>query len=1608
MLFVGRLDRQVKIAGQRVELGEVEHVLSTHPRVLAAGAVAEEAVAGHKRLVAYVVGSGDPPPAAAELSSYLHERLPQYMVPSGFVDVDVLPLTDRGKIDRASLARSAAANGGDRGAGPASTVERVAGVVAELLQLDSVGFDDNVFDLGADSLLAISLVGVLRERLGVELDVDTVFDFPTAAALADRIEFAPSGARARPRLVAREPQPSAPLSFAQQRAWLFGQMHPESIAYQFSALLRFSGDLDPNALAGALAALIARHGILRTSFVEISDEPRAVIRDEVPVPLESVDLRGAGHGAQARLIRERVRTRIDPRHAPLIRWTLIRSGDAEWALVQVEHHLLHDGWSFPIVISELSELYSARLQRRAPALPEPVVQFQDYAHWERELRASGLVADQLSYWSRQLNPNPPLLEFTPDKARSARESFTGGSIRRRIEPEAIGALAAAGRSAGVTLFMASFAAFAALAHRHTGIEDFQIGSGVANRTEPASQQLVGMIVNAIVLRVDLSGDPTVGELLRRIRRVALKAYANADAPFDAVVETLNPPRDASRSPLFNVLFSFDDTPRTGGHWEGLDVRLAQTLPNGSAKADLNIIGVDDRDGGMTFIWEHSDLYSDATVARLAAQHLTAMVQIASRPDARVSQLDLLSAEDRDQVTSWSGLSRAGAHAAYEREATIGGLFAARAAERPQAPAVTFEGETVTYGSLDRRANRLAHHLLESGVAPRSRVGVCLERSLELIVAILAIAKTGAAYVPLDPRDPRQRLDRLAGISEIGHVVTLSRWRDQAPVTPSRTICLNELTDLSRNPDTPPEADVESTNTLYVMFTSGSTGPPKAVAVPHRAVVRLVRGADYVALDQAQTILGFASPSFDASTFEIWGALLNGGRLALAPSGPLALSELEEVIASEGVTTVWLTAGIFHRVVDDRPELLRSVNQLMAGGDVLSPDHVRRALDTLPDDAVIVNGYGPTEATTFTCTHRITSADVIDGPIPIGRPVPGTTAYVLDAAGKQVPIGAEGELYIGGDGVALGYSGDPEATAHRFLPDPFAADGRSKMYRTGDRVRWRSDGTLAFLGRSDRQVKIRGFRVEPGEVEDAIRCHPGVRDTYVAALERPALDRALVAYVVPGKDTALTPTELRTHAGLTLSAYAVPSEWVMLESLPLSTSGKVDAAALPPPEVNLRERARRRRPARADPLERTLLGIWERVLDRSGIELDDDFFDLGGHSLLAVELFTGIEDELGENLPLATIFDAPTVSQLASVIRRDGWKAFRGSLVAVKRGGHKPPLFCVSAADGNVTGFAALARRLPDDQPVYALQPRGLNGTAPLHTSVAAAAKHYVRQVRRRQRHGPYLLAGRCLGAVVAYEMAQRLISRGERVGLLAVLDSAGPDWQPRLLPDRTPFDDFMLTAARRDRPELDPFSPSDGLELLRWLAEPAPEAPSINRYLYEVYRMSESVRDLFPRVPGADRDALIAWAWAEGPKWGLCVSQLPELPAWMPPIKPARVTLRERLTAARHRVAWRAEEAVDIVSGGRRRGAAGRQRTRVHDAIVRATSAYRAGPYPGLVTLLRSQEYRVHTKLDRWYALDTAGVVEVEVAGSHRSMLREPDVGSLADRLTELIDAAAR
>jgi len=1447
LLFLGRVDDQVKLSGHRVEPGEIERALAAQPEVREAAVAVREDVPGHKRVIGYAVPRQGAELDSPELRARLEAELPKFMVPAAIVPIGSLPLTERGKIDRRALPappRDAERETED------PRLEPIAAAMAEVLRLESAGPREDFFALGGTSLLALRLTGLLRDRLATDLSIGDVFEARTAEALAERIEQGGSRPPGLPPLTRTEPQPTAPLSSAQRRSWLFCRMHPESIAYQFAAIFRLEGELDEAALRGSLTELIRRHEILRTSFETRNGEPVQVIHPPFEAAPTEVDLRGESPATWARLARTKVRKQIEPAPAPLVRWTLVRLGERSWRLIQVEHHLVHDGWSFSLLSGELAELYSARVEGRAADLPEPAAQFQDYTRWEQEARGSEAVRRQVEHWAKALDPDPPLLQLPGARARPQRESFAGGLVRRRIRPELVERMRALGRECEATLFMVSVAAFLAQLQRYSGQDRQQVGTGIANRREPLAEGLIGMTVNTVSLRCDLGGDPTVRELLARVRAMAIEAYANADAPFDAVVDAIGPRRDPRRSPLIQTLFSFHDAPRRPGGWSGLEARIVEGVHNGTAKADLNVVGNPREDGSLNFSWEHSDLLSDGDADRIAGHHQRLLEQFVADPDARLSELDLLDDTERAELERWS--VGPGSHG---RGATVGALVEAQAQRDPSAVAVVDGTEEITYEELLQRARTVAGALRQRGVDRGDRVGVLLDRSIGAAVACCGVLLAGAAYVPLDPLHPAARVVRALEDAEAAIVVVDSQQPFPLPLgVTGLTLAEAEAA------DPVPAVAVEPDDLAYVMYTSGSTGEPKGVEVTHRNVVRLVADPCFAELGPGRAMLHAASPAFDATTLELWGPLASGGTVVCLRDRP-SPDAVAAAIGRHGVDVLWLTAGLFHELVDRRPECLARVDHLLAGGDVLSPDHVRRALAALPPQGRLTNGYGPTETTTFATTHELRPGDQVEGAIPIGRPIQGTSCHVLDPDGREVPVGMTGELAIGGEGVSRGYRYDPELTERRFREDPAVPGGR--VYLTGDLVRIRPDGALEFAGRADRQVKVRGHRVEPAEVENVLRAHPEVADAVVVPFERAPGDLALAAYVTAATaDATPEPGALRAHAAARLPSAMVPSAWIALPELPLTVNGKLDLDALPAPgQEHLVRQSDGGAPR--DELERRVVVAFEVVLEVGRVGVEDDFFALGGHSLLAVSLFEELEKIAGRRLPLALVFEASTPRALATALEAPARQGSWESLIALKPSGSRPPLFAVAAGDGNIVGFGPLARHMPEDQPFYALQPSGLDGRRPLDTGIEEMAERYLRAVREIQPHGPYLLAGRCNGATVAYEMAQRLRAAGEEVPLLVALDSNPPGPKPAELVPGVSYDQLMESAAvraRRAGEEVpDPTGPGGDERLFAWLREPL--APGVSRYVHEFWRSREDLRAAWPDPLGADAAALAIFAW---------------------------------------------------------------------------------------------------------------------------------------------------
>ncbi|MEO6193568.1 MAG: amino acid adenylation domain-containing protein, partial [Thermoanaerobaculia bacterium] len=1301
--FLGRADFQVKVRGFRVEPGEVESALLLHPGVREAVVTAVKEAAGGHRLIAYYVSEGADGPAPAELRIHLRESLPEHMVPSLFVPLAELPLNANGKVDRRALPAPEAVSEADTAprTPPRNPVEEViAGIWEDLLGLGQpVGVDDDFFHLGGHSLLAIRLLARLRAVLGADLPVQQVFDAPTIAGLAEAVARAlvAGDAAAGPALPPLAPRAfadtgsadaAAPLSYAQQRLWFLDRLAPGSPAYNVPSAYGLAGPLAPAALAAALAEVVRRHEILRARFVERDGEPELEIAETLaPGFLPLVDLSALAHPSLsgrrstelASLRSAEAERPFDLTAGPLLRTALVRLGAEEHVLLLDFHHAVYDGWSEGVLLRELPALYDAARAGAPSPLAEPTLQYADFAAWQRAWPPE-VLGRQLAYWRGQLAGAPTALELPADRPRPAVASLRGAGRPRLLGAPEAARLHQVARREGATLYMLLLAAFAATLARHGGQEDLLVATPVANRTRPELDGLIGFFVNTLVLRVRLAGDPDFHRVLASVRQTALAAFAHQDLPFEALVEELRPERDLSRAPLVQAMLSLGRAApeRSLG---GLHLARLPSTERTTAKLDLALAATEltelaGEDGGQSLllVLEYAtDLFHATAAERFLAHFATLLRGAAEAPELPLSRLPLLAPAERHQlVAEWNDT------ASGFPERTLHGLFAEQAAARPDAVAVSWEAGEMSYGELDRRSGEIARHLRRLGVAPdaiNTRVALVVERSPEMVAALLGILKAGGGYLPLDPSYPRERLALLLADAAPAAVVGPRHLLAALPEIPDgapRLAFEDAVSEADTGADAPTvqgSADVPPASLAYVLYTSGSTGTPKGVEVSHRAVVRLVRDTAYAAFGPGEVFLQLSPMSFDLATFEIWGPLLNGGRLALLPPGPFTVAGLYAAVERHRVTTIWLTSGLFHLAVEEGLAPLGGLRQLVAGGDVLSRPHVLRALETLPD-VDLINGYGPTENTTFSTTHRLRDGLPAGEPsVPIGRPISGSSAYVLDRSLAPLPVACVGELYVGGAGVARGYLGHPALTAERFVPDPFSADprgpqGENRLYRTGDLARWRPDGTLDFLGRRDFQVKVRGFRVEPGEVESALLLHPGVREAVVTAVAEAAGGRhsesagghRLVAYYVPEGADGPAPAELRAHLRENLPEPMVPSLFVSLPELPLSANGKVDRRALPAPEaIGVADTAPRTPPR--NPVEEVIAGIWEDLLGLDPLDhpvgVDDDFFHLGGHSLLVIRLLSRLRQAFGADLPVQRVFAAPTVAGLAAAITAAG-------------------------------------------------------------------------------------------------------------------------------------------------------------------------------------------------------------------------------------------------------------------------------------------------------------------------------------------------------------------
>jgi len=1167
-----------------------------------------------------------------------------------------------------------------------------------------------------------------------------------------------------------------PLSFAQQRLWFLAQLEPDNPSYNVPQTLRLKGALKVDILEQAINTIVARHDSLRTLFKEVNGQPVQVVSPEHQVKLLVKDLKElptAQREPEARrLAIAEAQRPFDLTRDCSLRAVLVRIEDDDHWLLLTMHHIASDGWSMGLLTRELSVIYQALATNQPIDLPELPVQYGDFAEWQREWLQGEVLEEQLRHWLDSLAGAPAELELPTDRPRPPQQSFHGASLSLRLSEKLSESLSEFSRREGVTLFMTTLAAFQTLLFRYTGQEDIVVGTPIAGRNRVEIENLIGFFVNTLALRTNVSDNPTFRQLLGRVREIALGAYAHQDLPFEKLVEELNPERNASHSPIFQVMFGMQNAPRETPSLSGLTITRV-TLPSMTAKFDLTLFLSESAGALNCWLEYNTDLFDESTIARMLSHFERLLQGIVDDPEKRLSQLPLLTDAERAQLlVEWNDTETG-----YGAGRRIHEVFESQVERMPNSIASVSETERLSYVELNRRANQLAHYLRKRGVGPDERVGLCVERSNEMLVGVLGILKAGGVYLPLDPAYPLERLSFMLEDGGAKVLLTQEHLQEGLPGHPHETIFIDkDWETIARESGDNLESVVTSENLAYVMYTSGSTGKPKAVGITHRSVLRLVKETNYAQFGANEVFLQFAPLSFDASTFEIWGSLLNGGRLVLMPPGLESLTKLGEAIKEHGVTTLWLTASLFQQMVETELESLRGVRQLLAGGETLSVPHVEQAARELKG-CLLINGYGPTENTTFTCCYRVKPGERFAGSVPIGLPVSNTQVYILDDELEPVPVGVVGELYGGGAGLAVGYLNDSALTARRFVPDPLSGRLGARLYRTGDLARYRADGSIEFVGRMDHQVKLRGHRIELGEIETAMKKHPSVRDAVVMLQQSPQENKYLVGYVVNGSSQTASKagplaSELKALLKKTLPDYMVPAYFVFLDKLPLTSSGKIDRRALPHAE-GTRPELEEAHLAPRDDLERQLANIWERLLGVESVGIRDDFFHLGGHSLLAVRLVSEIEKVTGQRLPLVSFFQGANIEYLASLLRQDVRSLSWPTLVEIQGGGPNPPLFCVSMPNVNALGYRSLARYLGKNQAVFGLQaqyPEDLEGEHS-QEAVIRIATEYLEALRAVQPTGPYQFVGLCRGAHIAYEMVRRLEREGHEIALLGIIDT---------------------------------------------------------------------------------------------------------------------------------------------------------------------------------------------------------------------------------------------
>ncbi|MBD2440161.1 non-ribosomal peptide synthetase [Nostoc sp. FACHB-110] len=1371
--FVGRVDNQVKIRGFRIELGEIEAALLQHPHVKTAIVRVWEAQPGDQSLVAYILAE-TPTPSSEELRQFLQQKLPDYMLPSAWVMLDNLPLTANGKIDYRALPTPTRELHSSFFVKPSTpTQELIADIIAEVLRLERVGINDNFFALGGHSLLATQVISRLRDTFKVDLPLRSLFEFPTVAGLEKAIASQLNQSALPPATI--EPLPrdtnTFPLSFAQLRLWFLEQLEEKSTVYNMPFAWHLHGNLNTVALEKAIQAVVQRHEVLRTNFRINDDTPVQIIHADVNIYLPIVDI---SHCDDPQLEAQKLaaiaaNAPFDLTQDILIRPQLLLLGKQEYVLLLTLHHIIADGWSMGIIEQEISSFYQTLLAGEALPSSTLLIQYADYAVWQRQWLKDEVLQGQLDYWLQQLNNAPPLLELPISKPRPAVQTFAGDSLLFQLNSDLTQQINQLSRRANVTLFMTLLTAFVTLLYRYSKQEDILIGSPIANRNHHATESLVGFFVNTLVLRTQIQDNPTFLELLQQVRQTSLDAYMHQDVPFEKVVEALQPERSLSYHPVFQVMFVLQNAATGELNLEGVNWSPF-AIQNTTTNFDLTL-SLLEKEGQLYGEWSYSrDLFTETDMSAFSNHFQTLLTNIVAHPEQKITHLPLLSLPEQQQILQeWNQRT-----ISYPQDKCIHELVAIQATKTPHKVAVVQQNQQLTYQELNERANQLAHYLQSLGVQPETLVGVCAEHSLEMIVGLLAILKAGGAYVPIDPKYPQQRQEYIWENAQLKILLTQEKLLDQLSNYQGKTVCLDrDWTEISQYSPANPLITVSTHNLAYIIYTSGSTGQPKGVMIEQRSLTNFTQVAfQEYGITEEDRFLQFISMSFDPAAGDIFGCLSIGATLVLRTEEMLLSSdEFWQYCQDAQVTAINLPTSYWHQLVGELSledvGIPRSLLRLIVGGEqiqIKAVNHWQKAVADFLNPPKLINAYGPTESTIAVTFHIFDQSEVTSAPI--GLPMANSQVYVLDKNLQPVPIGVPGELHIGGICLARGYLHRPDLTQAKFIPNPFDVSQSTRLYKTGDLVRYLPDGNLEFVSRIDNQVKIRGFRIELGEIETLLMQHPQVQTAVVTVWEEQPGNKKLVAYIVP-HSPAITSEELRQFLQLQLPEYMLPTAWVMLESLPLTSNGKIDYRALPQPELNS---TNRRVVDPRNTIELQLTKIWSEILNVYPVGVTDNFFELGGHSLLAVTLMSKIKQQFGQQLPLSSIFQNGTIEQQATLLHQQTTSRPWSPLVPLQTQGNKSPLFIVHPGGGSVLNYVHLAEALSPHQPVYGLETRGFDEGQEPQSELIEMSRDYIQALQTIQPQGPYYIAGWCFGGLVAFEIAQQLTAQGQEVALLAFLD----------------------------------------------------------------------------------------------------------------------------------------------------------------------------------------------------------------------------------------------